>query len=89
LPQKEFVLKDYGYQDLSDRLDLLATLYHDSGQLKQAVAVLEESQRLCQEQGLIFDGQGLLDEYLLEMGGRKPGAGATNGRHATQKRRRA
>src|SRR5262245_54257834 len=31
--QREVVLKAYGYEDLSDRFDLLATLYHDNGQM--------------------------------------------------------
>ena len=65
-PQAEHLLKDYGYEALSDRLDLLATLYHDSGDLENAIRALEESQQLCDAQRITFDGKDLLDEYLGE-----------------------
>lgn len=62
-PQQDIVFRIYGCEDLSDRLDLLAVLYHDAGQLDQAIATLEESKRLCAQQGLKFDGEDLLAEY--------------------------
>jgi len=62
-PHEERLLKDYGYDDLSDRLDLLATLYHESGDLDRAIRTLEESKRLCDAHGIQFDGQDLLEEY--------------------------
>jgi hypothetical protein len=58
--------RHYDYDDLSDRLDLLATLYHDRGNLDRALNVLRESEQLCEEHGLPFDGQDLLDEYQQE-----------------------
>ena len=65
-PHEEIVLKQYGYDDLSDRLDLLATLYHDSGNLAEAVGILKESKRLCEAHGIKFDGEDILQEYLEE-----------------------
>jgi hypothetical protein len=65
-PHEEVALRDYGYDDLSDRLDLLAVLYHDSGQLDRAVSTLETSRKLCERHGLAFDGEDLLQEYLEE-----------------------
>jgi DNA polymerase III delta prime subunit len=59
-----FVLSRYGYSDLSDRLDLLAILYHDNGDLDRAIQTLQESRQLCQQHGIVFDGQDLLQEYL-------------------------
>jgi hypothetical protein len=59
-------LKDYGYDDLSDRLDLLAVLYHDSGDLDKAVATLQESKKLCQEHGKEFDAEEMLQDYVKE-----------------------
>jgi tetratricopeptide (TPR) repeat protein len=64
--QPEVVLKDYGYDDLSDRLDLLATLYHASGDLDKAITTLQESKKLCEAHGIKFDGEDMLQEYLEE-----------------------
>jgi tetratricopeptide (TPR) repeat protein len=63
-PGRDFVLRRYDHSDLSDRLDLLATLYHDSGDLDRAIATLQESRQLCEAHQLPFDGQDLLDDYL-------------------------
>ena len=68
-PHENLVLKQYGYDDLSDRLDLLAVLYHDSGNLDKAISTLYESRRLCAKHGLKFDGEDLLQEYLEEKTG--------------------
>lgn len=65
-PQKEYIFRLYGYDDLSDRLDLLAVLYHDSGQLDKALATLVESKRLCKQHGIPFDGEDLMKEYQEE-----------------------
>ena len=65
-PHEDLVFKDYGYADLSDRLDLLAVLYHDSGDLDKALEALQESKRLCEEHGVKFDGDDILQEYLRE-----------------------
>jgi tetratricopeptide (TPR) repeat protein len=65
-PDPEAVRKHYGYADLSDRLDLLATLYHASGNLDQAVGCLLESRQLCKKHGVKFDGKDILQEYLEE-----------------------
>jgi tetratricopeptide (TPR) repeat protein len=65
-PHRDLALKDYGLEDLSDRLDLLATLYHDSGHLDKALTILRESRQLCEDSGLTFDGEDLLREYLAE-----------------------
>jgi len=63
-PTEEYVLNGYGYDDLSDRLDLLAVLYHDNGDLDKAIATLHESKQLCHEHGIDFDGADLLRDYL-------------------------
>jgi hypothetical protein len=68
-PYEEFALEGYGSADLSDRLDLLATLYHDSGDLDRAISTLRESKRYCQGHGIRFDGEDILREYLEERGG--------------------
>jgi tetratricopeptide (TPR) repeat protein len=65
-PPQDLVLKDYGYDDLSDRLDLLATLLHDSGCLNKAITILKESKQLCDAHGIKFDGEDILQEYLEE-----------------------
>jgi hypothetical protein len=65
-PQEEDVFRLYGYDDLSDRLDLLASLYHDSGDIDRAIAVLRESKQLCEEHGIQFDGDDILHECLDE-----------------------
>jgi tetratricopeptide (TPR) repeat protein len=67
-PHAETVLAGYGWGDLSDRLDLLATLYRASGDLDKALAVLEESEKLCSSHGIPFDGEDLLREYRKEKG---------------------
>ncbi|MBI3468626.1 MAG: hypothetical protein HY000_36960 [Planctomycetes bacterium] len=65
-PHSEVLLRGYGFADLSDRLDLLATLYHDSGDLDRAIETLDESRRLCDAHGIDFDGEDLLREYRSE-----------------------
>ncbi len=64
--QQGDLLRLYGYDDLSDRLDLLATLYHDSGNLTKALTILHESKQLCKARGIRFDGDDILQEYLEE-----------------------
>lgn len=65
-PQEKLVLKQYGYDDLSDRLDLLAVLYHDYGDFDKAIRTLQKSKQLCEKHGLKFDGEDMLQEYLEE-----------------------
>jgi tetratricopeptide (TPR) repeat protein len=65
-PDPKAILKHYDYSDLRDRLDLLAILYHDAGNLEQALKVLRQSKALCEKQGIPFDGKNLLDDYLAE-----------------------
>jgi hypothetical protein len=61
-----FVLAQYGYGDLCDRLNMLAILYHDSGDLNKAVRILKEAKQLCQDHGIRFDSEDLLREYSEE-----------------------
>lgn len=63
---REFICRDRDYPDLSDRLDLLAILYHDAGDLQKAIQVLKDSRRLCRRHGIPFDGEDVLREYLAE-----------------------
>ena len=65
-PNEATALKDYDYADLSDRLDLLATLYHDHGDLDKAIATLRQSKKLCREHDLLFDAEDMLQNYLNE-----------------------
>jgi hypothetical protein len=62
-PGWEYAFRQYDYSDLRDRLDLLASLYADQGDLKRAVDTLTESRQLCQAHNIEFDGQDLLDEF--------------------------
>jgi hypothetical protein len=62
-PSWPFVLRQYDYSDLSDRLDLLAILYADQGDLDRAVATLQESKQLCESHGVPFDGKDLLRDF--------------------------
>jgi hypothetical protein len=65
-PKKKTFSTCNGYDDLSDRLDLLASPCHDSGDIDRAIAVLRESQQLCEEHGIKFDGEHILQECLDE-----------------------
>ena len=58
------VIRQYGYSDISDRLDLLAALYDKQGDTDRAIATLQESKQWCQSHQVAFDGQDLLDELL-------------------------
>ena len=69
-PSRDYVLRGYGFDDLSDRLDLLAILYHDNGDRDRAIQTLRESRRLCARHGIPFDGAELLKDYGKEKRGR-------------------
>ncbi len=62
----DFAFGQYNHADLSDRLDLLAVLYHDNGNLDKAIKTLQESKQLCKKHGINFDGEDILQEYLFE-----------------------
>ncbi len=66
-PHWEVVSRQYDFSDVSDRLDLLATLYDRQGETTRAIATLKESKAYCASHGIEFDGQDLLDE--LEQNG--------------------
>ena len=61
------VLEGYGIAALSDRLDLLAILHHDSGDLSAAIRTLKKSRELCRKHRIPFDGKDLMADYLAEM----------------------
>jgi tetratricopeptide (TPR) repeat protein len=65
-PGWAYVLRRYDYCDVSDRLDLLAILYADQGDLDRAVATLRESKQFSESHRVPFDGQDLLDEFEKE-----------------------
>lgn len=73
-PHRDYICRDRDYSDLSDRLDLLAILYHDTGDLGKAIQVLKDSRQLCRRHGIRFDGADLLRDYRVEMtaNGRSP-----------------
>jgi hypothetical protein len=66
-PSHDFALSQYDYSDLSDRLDLLAILYHEAGKPKRAIRALEESKKLCATHGIKFAGQELMRECLRDL----------------------
>jgi len=62
-PGWEYVLKQYDYGDLSDRLDLLAILYAEQGNIDRAIQTLHESRQFCVARSIPFDGEDLLKEF--------------------------
>lgn len=84
-PSEEFALQDYGPADLSDRLNLLALLYRENGELDKAIATLLESKQLCEEHGTRFDGEDILEECLEEKSPVEIGSGP-NGASASRER---
>ena len=80
----------YGYDDLSDRLDLLAVLYRDNGELAKAIDTLRESKRLCKAHAIKFDGDDVLREYLIEnQQDQAPANGAQTGKSNNSRRIKA
>ncbi|MCI0681396.1 MAG: hypothetical protein L0Y71_04765 [Gemmataceae bacterium] len=79
--QWELVSRFYGYDDLSDRLDLLALLYDGIGQTDRAIKILRESKALCDRHGIPFDGEEILQELLSD----PQGNGTRNGRVKSRK----
>jgi hypothetical protein len=65
-PKRDDILRLHGYDDLCDRLELLAVLCYDDGQLDRAIEALQESKKLCKQRGVAFHGQDLHEEYLAE-----------------------
>lgn len=65
-PGEATAMEGRGHEDLSDRLDLLAALYHANGELDRAIGVLKESRAICARHGIRFDGGDLLADYLRE-----------------------
>jgi hypothetical protein len=61
-PGWEYVARQYDFGDVSDRLDILATLYESLGDRERAVDVLMESKQYCEARGIPFDGQDILEE---------------------------
>jgi hypothetical protein len=61
-PHWPAVARQYDFADVSDRLDLLATLYDRQGDVDRAIAILMESKQYCEAHHVPFDGQDLLDE---------------------------
>lgn len=55
----------YDWSDLTDRLDLLATLHEANGDRASAVEVLQRSKSICKKRHLRFDGEDLLAEFRL------------------------
>jgi tetratricopeptide (TPR) repeat protein len=67
---EDFVLQQYSHADLKDRLDLLAMLYHDIGDLDHAAATLQEAKELCENHGIKFNGVALLRECQASSAGK-------------------
>jgi hypothetical protein len=62
-PSWDYVQRQYDYSDVSDRLDLLAMLYAEQGDIESAIRTLHESRQFCESHHVPFDGQDLLEEY--------------------------
>jgi hypothetical protein len=63
-PSEDYALQSYGIDNLCDRLELLAILYHDTGDLDHAIVLLAVSRRIAESAGFTFEGEDLLREYL-------------------------
>ncbi len=79
-PQRASILKHYDFQDLADRLDLLALLYQEQGNLAKAREVLHESRALARRHRFPFDGKDILREVEEEVVAKQAnGAARRNG----------
>jgi hypothetical protein len=65
-PDRSPAIDPYEVADLADRLDLLAMLYHDAGDLDHAILTLLRSKWLCASFGIPFESEGLLKDYIDE-----------------------
>lgn len=66
-PGWEIAMREYGPSDLSDRMDLLAILYHDAGDFETAIRVLNESEAFCKSEGIPFDGAEVLQDIRADL----------------------
>jgi hypothetical protein len=65
-PYEQVATQGYTYDDLADRLNLLAALYHDSGSFGQALKTLEQSRLFCAEHAIEFGASEMLEKYIAE-----------------------
>lgn len=63
-PSWEYVLRQYDYRDISDRMDILAALYARMGDYKEAASLLHESRDFCMSHKIPFDAEDLLEDVL-------------------------
>jgi tetratricopeptide (TPR) repeat protein len=89
-PKKDWdwVCQRYEYEDLSDRLDLLALLYDANGQTKRALELLGESKALCERHGLPFDGADILEELMADEPSNTAPSAKVNGKHVANGKRK-
>ncbi len=59
-----YVFRRYNYEDIRDRLDILATLHEQSGDDREALQVLNESKAFCSLHNIVFDGEDMTEEYM-------------------------
>jgi hypothetical protein len=85
-PEADLARSQYDFDDLHQRLNLLAMLYHDRGDLPKAISTLQESKRLCATHHLPFEDDDLLAAYLEERGD-GASAGQTRSRHQKGRQR--
>jgi hypothetical protein len=62
----EYVRAEYDCDDIHQRLNMLAILYHHIGDTQKAISILEASKRHCAKWGIRFEGEELLRDYLGE-----------------------
>jgi hypothetical protein len=65
-PYEAFALQGYGHDILRDHLVLLARLYHAARQPDRALATLGEAKRVCQQHGIAFGADDLMQECQKE-----------------------
>jgi len=71
-PHWKYASRQYGFSDVSDRLDLLAILYDAQGETDRAISVLLESKDYCRSHGIPFDAEDLLQELQSSRCGGRP-----------------
>ncbi len=65
-PKRSYALEAYGPADLADRWILLAMLYKDSNNIREAIRALKEAKRICTAKRVKFGSADLLREYEAE-----------------------
>ena len=60
---ERYVFRQYSYADLRDRLEVLAMLYREQGDVDKAVATLQRAKHFCKKHRVSFTAEAILQEY--------------------------